>query len=158
MSYSNDLFQESEMNMNNLQPDQPCSPGCLSHLTHPCEKCGRVGGWPKGSPQARNVIVNTLLGYLIMESGWGKDLEGGALDEYTIESINGDERVKINIGALTEECAEYWEEPSSDIDAQYVALSMLHTIVSSGIFYENESGAVRLTIEWYKESGYPLDD
>lgn len=24
---------------------QPCDhPGCLSHLTHPCEGCGRIGG------------------------------------------------------------------------------------------------------------------
>ena len=24
----------------------PCSIGCLSHITHPCEKCGRIGGVP----------------------------------------------------------------------------------------------------------------
>lgn len=24
---------------------EPCKhPGCLSHLTHPCEGCGRIGG------------------------------------------------------------------------------------------------------------------
>lgn len=23
---------------------EPCSPGCLSHVTHPCENCGRVAG------------------------------------------------------------------------------------------------------------------
>jgi len=28
-----------------LRDGEPCSlPGCLSHLTHPCEGCGRVGG------------------------------------------------------------------------------------------------------------------
>ena len=28
-----------------LKPGQPCShPGCLSHLSHPCEGCGRLGG------------------------------------------------------------------------------------------------------------------
>ena len=28
-----------------LRDGEPCThPGCLSHLTHPCEGCGRVGG------------------------------------------------------------------------------------------------------------------
>jgi hypothetical protein len=28
-----------------LRDGEPCShPGCLRHLTHPCEGCGRVGG------------------------------------------------------------------------------------------------------------------
>jgi hypothetical protein len=28
-----------------LRDGEPCShPGCLKHLTHPCEGCGRVGG------------------------------------------------------------------------------------------------------------------
>jgi len=28
-----------------LEPDEPCGhPGCLSHITHPCEGCGRVAG------------------------------------------------------------------------------------------------------------------
>ena len=33
----------------NLRPDEPCGhDGCLSHVTHPCEGCGRIAGrWPK---------------------------------------------------------------------------------------------------------------
>lgn len=28
-----------------LSPDEPCHhQGCLQHLTHPCEGCGRIGG------------------------------------------------------------------------------------------------------------------
>lgn len=28
-----------------LKPGQPCDhPGCLSHQSHPCEGCGRIGG------------------------------------------------------------------------------------------------------------------
>ena len=28
-----------------LKPGQPCKhPGCLAHVTHPCEGCGRTGG------------------------------------------------------------------------------------------------------------------
>jgi hypothetical protein len=30
---------------NPLRDGEPCThPGCLRHLTHPCEGCGRVGG------------------------------------------------------------------------------------------------------------------
>ena len=33
--------------MSDLRDGQPCShPGCLSHITHPCEGCGRIGGHP----------------------------------------------------------------------------------------------------------------
>ncbi len=29
----------------NLKDGEPCKhPGCLSHITHPCEECGRIGG------------------------------------------------------------------------------------------------------------------
>jgi len=29
----------------NWKPGQPCDhPGCLSHVTHPCEGCGRIAG------------------------------------------------------------------------------------------------------------------
>lgn len=27
-----------------LRDGQPCSPGCLSHVSHPCECCGRIAG------------------------------------------------------------------------------------------------------------------
>lgn len=28
-----------------LKPGEPCDhPGCLSHITHPCEGCGRTAG------------------------------------------------------------------------------------------------------------------
>lgn len=33
--------------MQQLKPGQPCGhPGCLAHITHPCEGCGRIGGLP----------------------------------------------------------------------------------------------------------------
>jgi hypothetical protein len=32
-----------------LRDGEPCThPGCLRHLTHPCEGCGRVGGRREG--------------------------------------------------------------------------------------------------------------
>jgi len=31
--------------LENLEEGQPCKhPGCLSHVSHPCEGCGRVAG------------------------------------------------------------------------------------------------------------------
>lgn len=36
----NDLFRPK-----NLKDGEPCGhPGCLHHITHPCEGCGRIGG------------------------------------------------------------------------------------------------------------------
>lgn len=29
----------------------PCSPGCMSHVTHPCERCGRYGAGLFGPPE-----------------------------------------------------------------------------------------------------------
>lgn len=35
----------------NLQPGQPCGPGCANHVTHPCERCGRYqAGLADGPP------------------------------------------------------------------------------------------------------------
>lgn len=32
-----------------LRPGQPCRhPGCLHHISHPCEGCGRIGGQGEG--------------------------------------------------------------------------------------------------------------
>lgn len=39
-----------------IKDDQPCSPGCLQHVTHPCEKCGRIMG-RKPKPIERALIV-----------------------------------------------------------------------------------------------------
>jgi len=34
-----------KMELSALRDGEPCThPGCLRHLTHPCEGCGRVGG------------------------------------------------------------------------------------------------------------------
>jgi hypothetical protein len=34
----------TQMHMGSLKPGEPCShPGCCSHITHPCEGCGRTG-------------------------------------------------------------------------------------------------------------------
>lgn len=36
--------------MTTLRDGEPCThPGCLKHLTHPCEGCGRVGGVSNGT-------------------------------------------------------------------------------------------------------------
>lgn len=33
--------------MRELREGEPCDhPGCLLHITHPCEGCGRIGGRP----------------------------------------------------------------------------------------------------------------
>jgi len=32
-------------------PHPPCSSGCYHHRTHPCERCGRIGGLPPTAQQ-----------------------------------------------------------------------------------------------------------
>ena len=43
-----DVARAAEMRASwlaNLPDGVPCDhPGCLSHITHPCEVCGRIGG------------------------------------------------------------------------------------------------------------------
>ena len=35
-------------NLNRLKDGEPCGhPGCLHHVTHPCEGCGRIAGFKK---------------------------------------------------------------------------------------------------------------
>jgi len=49
----------------NLSDGDPCNhPGCLSHMSHPCEGCGRVAGKPisnlerkKPSQRVRELVV-----------------------------------------------------------------------------------------------------
>lgn len=47
MNKSFDEILAEVQRIKNLQPYEPCSPGCLSHITHPCERCGRIGGRPQ---------------------------------------------------------------------------------------------------------------
>ncbi len=39
------LCSECSKNIKNLKNLESCKhPGCLRHISHPCEKCGRIGG------------------------------------------------------------------------------------------------------------------
>lgn len=53
----------SQVNTNPEYPDGvPCEhPGCFSHRTHPCEKCGRISGiypriWMMGVEEIKSLI------------------------------------------------------------------------------------------------------
>ena len=45
------------------KPNQPCRHlGCLSHITHPCEGCGRIGGlYPPGTPPYNKELADKLI-------------------------------------------------------------------------------------------------
>lgn len=47
-----DLMFELRTSLKQLRPGEPCSHrGCLSHVTHPCEGCGRTAGeYPRPAP------------------------------------------------------------------------------------------------------------
>ncbi len=39
------LHKVAALLSNHYKPGEPCPhPGCLSHITHPCKGCGRIGG------------------------------------------------------------------------------------------------------------------
>lgn len=41
----NDTEQTKSFNTASFKIGEPCShPGCLSHISHPCETCGRLAG------------------------------------------------------------------------------------------------------------------
>lgn len=43
-----------------LRPDEPCGhPGCLSHISHPCEGCGRTAGQYPPEPAAEPAVKRT---------------------------------------------------------------------------------------------------
>ena len=38
-------MKENRQSIKYLRDGEPCSPrGCLNHISHPCEGCGRIGG------------------------------------------------------------------------------------------------------------------
>jgi hypothetical protein len=40
-----DFFNQYRKWLDTLLDGKPCDhPGCLSHISHPCEVCGRIGG------------------------------------------------------------------------------------------------------------------
>lgn len=60
----------------------PCAhPGCLHHVSHPCEGCGRVAGVSKEKIKAADVKL--LKSALVPKS------QGGTVIEYTAELWNG---------------------------------------------------------------------
>lgn len=51
----------NKSNINKLGPSEPCSTGCLQHVTHPCEHCGRQHG---GALQAEALDLEGIMGYV----------------------------------------------------------------------------------------------
>lgn len=51
------------MDAKKLRDGEPCKhPGCLSHISHPCEGCGRIGGraMPMDDKTAIELLRNSL--------------------------------------------------------------------------------------------------
>lgn len=47
---------------------EPCGPTCMSHTTHPCEKCGRIWGW--SDKQIITQVVKTSVGCIEAQELW----------------------------------------------------------------------------------------
>jgi hypothetical protein len=53
----------------------PCEhPGCMRHITHPCEECGRIMGFPKAYYEAELGRVTKQMDILLMEESRTKDI------------------------------------------------------------------------------------
>lgn len=67
--------------MRKYKDGEPCGhPGCLNHVTHPCEGCGRVAGRrPQEDP--RNEITSWKQGYFVDQvqyRGWSSEMKAKA--------------------------------------------------------------------------------
>ena len=50
VSLSDDAVLRYVVDGDVLRDGEPCShPGCLQHVSHPCDGCGRIGGFSKHS-------------------------------------------------------------------------------------------------------------
>ena len=75
-----DLFT-TEKKLASLNPGEPCGhPGCLSHVTHPCESCGRVGGSPRFA-QGGFLPRQDDKKRVLLDRGWWKCKKCGAIFE-----------------------------------------------------------------------------
>jgi len=58
-----DLMQALKTSLRVLRPDEPCAhPGCLSHVSHPCEGCGRIAGRYVGDMEITEAEFKRLFG------------------------------------------------------------------------------------------------
>ena len=74
--------------MARLREGEPCSHrGCLSHISHPCESCGRVGG--------RYVLESAIESY-----------------KYGLPVTYDGDKHKIIFGSKGSHCGEYFEGES----------------------------------------------
>lgn len=69
------------MSGNTLKDGIPCDhPGCASHITHPCEGCGRINMWTL-PPDVAPDTPEKLLVMRVAESKIGRDLSVRSLNE-----------------------------------------------------------------------------
>jgi len=72
--------------MNNMREGEPCShQGCLNHISHPCEGCGRIGG--------RYILYFAIESY-----------------KYGLSITYDGDKHKIMFGGTCSHCGEYFED------------------------------------------------
>jgi hypothetical protein len=91
-----------------LRDGEPCGhPGCLSHVSHPCEGCGRVwgrwgGGGVRGPSECGEGALNLMLGgeyTLATDREWGhRPLLASVVED----------GVKFRIGGDRGDDLDYW--------------------------------------------------
>lgn len=105
-----------------LKDGEPCShPGCLSHVSHPCEGCGRIGGYKRAMPpetiylQCYDEHDGSLLDFVSDDVTWRRD------------RINDNDAVYI---LATPDLARLLDEVIRLIQKSLVSLSVMDTRTS----------------------------
>lgn len=97
------------------KPNQPCRHlGCLSHITHPCEGCGRIGGlYPPGTPPYNKELADKLI-EKYNDERWDRALAFRHEDKIKVYDEDDD-----YIGEFTDEKFIKWMRPTSEIEDEH---------------------------------------
>jgi len=94
------------------KPWQPCRHlGCLSHITHPCEGCGRIGGqYPPGSPPYNKDLADKLIEQY-NETAFGREIAFRGLDYIEVYDEDDD-----YVGRFSDEKFIKWMCPQPQME------------------------------------------
>jgi len=102
-----------------LKDGEPCNhPGCLSHVSHPCEGCGRIGGYKKATPP------KTIYLQCYDESGNLLDLVSTWPTTWCQDRINSNDAVYV---LVTPELARLLDKVINLIQTSLVQMSVITT-------------------------------
>ena len=65
-----------------LKHGEPCEhPGCLSHVSHPCEGCGRIAGRPTPTPEGKDWVDKEVDKIIAAKTGGQPEYQNPPVNE-----------------------------------------------------------------------------